>query len=56
MGVASFYPTRGILHDPEVYFEPSVFDPWRWLVNTAEGPKLNEAMPDPTAAFGFGRR
>jgi hypothetical protein len=33
------------------------FNPWRWLIETPEGFKINEAVPDPgLAAFGYGRR
>ena len=41
--------SRFMLHDPEVYPEPSKFDPERFL-----GP---QPQPDPrNVSFGFGRR
>ncbi|KAK7464079.1 hypothetical protein VKT23_006240 [Stygiomarasmius scandens] len=44
----------GLLHDPTVYPEPEKFIPERYL--TEDGKKLREDIPDPVAAFGFGRR
>lgn len=42
-----------MLHDPEVYPEPEVFKPERFIKDG----KLNSAVRDPlTLAFGFGRR
>lgn len=44
---------RSILHDPNIYEEPSRFMPERFLKDG----KLNPEAPDPSsAAFGFGRR
>lgn len=42
-----------MLHDERIYSDPSKFQPERFL--TQEG-KLNPDVPDPTPAFGFGRR
>ncbi|KAG6815956.1 hypothetical protein H0H93_008752, partial [Arthromyces matolae] len=43
---------RGILHDPEVYSEPHIFNPDRFIANQGK-----PVEPDPrTIAFGFGRR
>lgn len=43
-----------ILHDPECYPDPHVFNPFRFL--TSDG-KINDAVMDPrTSCFGFGRR
>ncbi|GJE96470.1 hypothetical protein PsYK624_126670 [Phanerochaete sordida] len=42
-----------VLHDEEVYPDPGAFKPERVL--TAEG-TLDASVPDPMAAFGFGRR
>ena len=42
-----------ILRDEKRYPNPEVFDPTRFL--TKDG-KLNPDVPDPTEAFGFGRR
>lgn len=47
---------RSILHDPEVYPDPHTFNPSRFLMDTPEGKKINPAVPDSDAAFGFGRR
>jgi len=45
---------RSMLHDEEVYRDPSVFRPERFLT---EGGKLDPEIQDPaTIAFGFGRR
>ncbi|KAJ7483512.1 cytochrome P450 [Mycena latifolia] len=41
-----------IMHDEEMYPEPHSFKPERFLLNG----KLNPAVRDPEAAFGFGRR
>ena len=44
---------RSILHDPEVFSDPMVFRPERYLKDG----KLNPKVRDPDcAAFGFGRR
>jgi cytochrome P450 len=53
---SSLYVCRGVLHDPKLYPDPLEFNPWRWLIDTPEGLKLNPSMPSPIAAFGFGRR
>lgn len=45
-----------ILHDPEIYPDPFTFNPSRWLIKTEKGLELNPNAPEPTAAFGFGRR
>lgn len=45
-----------LLHDPEVYSEPNVFNPSRWLLEGENGLQLNSAVPEPSAAFGYGRR
>ncbi|THH18493.1 hypothetical protein EW146_g2521 [Bondarzewia mesenterica] len=42
-----------ILHDPEQYPDPMAFKPERFL--TEDG-KANPEVPDPEAAFGYGRR
>ncbi|KAJ6568897.1 cytochrome P450 [Mycena capillaripes] len=42
----------GILHDERVYPDPHKFKPERFLLDG----KLNPAVKDPDAAFGFGRR
>ncbi|KAJ7625732.1 cytochrome P450 [Roridomyces roridus] len=44
--------TWSILHDPIIYPDPHTFKPERFLLNG----KLNPAIRDPEAAFGFGRR
>lgn len=44
------------LHDPEVYPEPSRFDPMRWVVEAPGGLEPSNKYPDPDASFGFGRR
>ena len=45
--------SRSILHDPEVFNDPMVFRPERYLKDG----KLNPAVRDPdSAVFGFGRR
>lgn len=43
---------RTILHDPEVYPSPEEYKPERWLKDG----QLNPEVPDPTIAFGYGRR
>ncbi len=45
--------TRAILHDEEVYPEPSKFDPERFLKNESVSFEL---QPDPNFSFGYGRR
>ncbi|PSR97715.1 hypothetical protein PHLCEN_2v4273 [Hermanssonia centrifuga] len=42
-----------ILHDPATYPDPDKFSPEQFLTDTGE---LNLDAPEPTAAFGFGRR
>ncbi|KAJ7153311.1 cytochrome P450 [Mycena filopes] len=44
--------TWAILHDEAVYPNPYVFNPERFLLDG----KPNPQVPDPEAAFGFGRR
>lgn len=44
--------TRAMLHNLEDYPEPETFNPDRFMLDGA----LNPAVPDPIAAFGFGRR
>ncbi|KAJ7625703.1 cytochrome P450 [Roridomyces roridus] len=44
--------TWALLHDEKVYPDPHSFKPERWLLNG----RLNPAVRDPEAAFGFGRR
>ncbi|KAJ7625709.1 cytochrome P450 [Roridomyces roridus] len=41
-----------LLHDESVYPDPHAFKPERFLLSG----QLNPAIPDPEAAFGFGRR
>jgi cytochrome P450 len=44
---------RSILHDPEYYNDPFVYNPDRFLKNG----KIDPSVRDPTvASFGFGRR
>jgi cytochrome P450 len=44
---------RSILHDPESYPDPFVYNPDRFLKNG----KIDPSVRDPTvASFGFGRR
>jgi len=44
---------RFILHDPEVFTDPSAYNPERYLKDG----QLNPDVRDPvSAAFGFGRR
>ncbi|KAJ7617258.1 cytochrome P450 [Roridomyces roridus] len=45
-------PAKAILHDETMYPDPHIFKPERFLLNG----KLNPAVKDPQAAFGFGRR
>ncbi|KJA26058.1 hypothetical protein HYPSUDRAFT_64270 [Hypholoma sublateritium FD-334 SS-4] len=45
--------TWAILHDEEVYPEPSIFNPERFLHN---GTINFEVQPDPIFSFGYGRR
>ncbi|KAJ7792939.1 cytochrome P450 [Mycena olivaceomarginata] len=52
-GSVVFPNAWAILHDPVVYPEPHIFKPERFL--TADG-KLNPAVKDPEAVWGFGRR
>jgi cytochrome P450 len=44
---------RAILHDETRYPDPDVFNPTRFL--TSDG-KLDQNVPDPVEAFGYGRR
>ncbi|KIJ25480.1 hypothetical protein M422DRAFT_38684 [Sphaerobolus stellatus SS14] len=50
-GSIIFANSWGILKDKNVYPDPYVFKPERFLPN-----ENNTVQPDPTAAFGFGRR
>jgi cytochrome P450 len=44
---------RTILHDPDIYKDPLVYNPERFLKNG----QLDPSVRDPTvASFGFGRR
>lgn len=43
---------RAILHDEAVYPDPFKFNPERFLKDG----QLDPSVPDPAAAFGFGRR
>ena len=47
-------PTRAILHDPNTYPNPELFDPSRFVSDSGE---LVTSTPDPyDACFGYGRR
>ena len=43
---------RSILHDPEIYKDPFVYNPDRFLKDG----KIDPSVRDPTVAFGYGRR
>ena len=43
---------RSILHDPEVYKDPFVYNPDRFLKDG----KIDPSVRDPTMTFGYGRR
>lgn len=46
------FATRKMLHDPDRYADPMVFDPSRFIPTSTKS-----AEPDPTGmCFGFGRR
>lgn len=44
---------RAMLHDENVYLDPGRFKPERFLTDEGE---LDPDVPDPSPAFGFGRR
>lgn len=52
-GTANLRPHRAIMHDPQEYPDPFVFNPERFLPSKTGSPM----QPDPRSyAFGFGRR
>jgi hypothetical protein len=46
------YTYRTILHDPKLYPSPEEYKPERWLKDG----QLDADIPDPSVAFGYGRR
>lgn len=44
---------RAMLHDENLYLDPGRFKPERFLTDEGE---LDPGVPDPSPAFGFGRR
>jgi hypothetical protein len=55
-GIGNGFSYRLLHRDPDLYPDPHVFNPMRWLITAEKGLVLNKSMPDPNETYGYGRR